>query len=594
MNEPVELSPIFEKCITHQQQLDAAFTQLSSELSLSAINRLKAQILLLSDWLFTLSEQNSDIILAKALRHSSSFLPHTNQAFVAAVVMAKFTHRLHYHGQHGRLLISAALTMNISHLTSKNGLSDVLYKNSKLNTDQLKKYHQYPLLSTQFLNKYDVIDKAALHWVLGHRELLDGSGFPAQLKQHKIPFNMQLLGIIARFTELTSPRENRACARIKQVMSYLLKHQHHFNIHLIHHLISLIDKPLPGFIYTLNKTQSALIISNDVLNDEHEYIVFSIDEGALNLDEKHQKSAIDYQRQYSTAPSNFSDRILGNYLSDYRDEPFEDLSDQTQRLKPNKNLSLLLTELESAIHDKNAISTLIEQQPVLGERLINQLQKQFPTSQFNSSYHAMQMIGFKQVHPLLGRLALDAQLSSFKFLTSDDLNQKINCAVNISQVIGNSCQHVLPNQLAMFTQLNLSPLYLEHRVINSQARQKVKFKKCNIHHGFSLAGISNTPKQQKVSTALTKMWAPQKSFINALNCIINPDLPRNAKIRELISGFELAIYLTHSIFHDISLTDKVQDNHFKMICRDLKLTPKDINELQQTTLANHPLCSLQF
>ncbi len=592
MNEPIAPSSIFLKCREQQQQLNTVFTQVSNELTISAINRLKAQVLLLSDWLFTLSEQNSDVVLAQALGHPSSLLPHTNQAFVAAVVMAKFTHRLHCHGQHGRLLISTALTMNISLLINNNGLSVALHKNPKLNTEQLKQYQQYPLMSTQFLNKHQIIDKSGLHWVLGHKELLDGSGFPAHIKQHKIPFNMQLLGVIAKFSELTSPKEYRVPARVKQVMSYLLKHQHHFNIHLIQHFISLIDKPLPGFVYTLNKTQSALIINNDVLNDEHKYVVFSIDEGALNLAENYQKSPTDYQRQYITPPSSITDRILANYLNEYLDEPVKDISDQTQRLKPNKNLSLLLTELDAPLPDKNIINTLISQQPILGDRLIEHLQKQFPTSQFNNSYHAMQMIGFNQVHPLLSRLALDAQLSHFHFSTAVDLQQKINIAVNISQAIGFSCRHILPNQLAMFTQLNLAPLYLEHRVINGQPRKKISFKHCTIHHGFSLAGMNNTPKQQKISTALTKMWAPKKLFINALACIAQPDLPRPAKERELIAGFELAIYLTHSIFHDVVLTEKEQDNHFKMICRDLKLTTKDITELQQTALTIHPFCSL--
>jgi len=592
MSESKELLSLFSKCREHQQQLNVVFTQVSNEVTLSAIKRLKAQVLLLSDWLFTLSEQNSDFVLAQALRHPTYLLPHTNQSFIAAIIMAKFTHRLHYHGQHGRLLISAALTMNISLFINKNALGVTLYKHHKLSTEQHKQYQQYPLASAQFLNKYHIIDKSALHSILGHKELLNGSGFPAQLKEHKISINMQLLGIIARFTELTSPRENKACATIKQVMSYFLKHQQQFNVQLINHFINLVDKPLPGFIYPLNKTHSALIIKHDVLNDELEYISFSIDEGALHLAKEAQKSLLDYQRQYIVPPEHITEEVLANYLIDYVDDPIEDISDQTQRLKPNNDLSLLLTELNAHLPDKNAVSALIAQQPILGDYLIESLKYQFPSKQFNSSYHAMQMIGFNQVQPLLSRLALDTQISHFQFPTAIDLKQKINCAVQICYEIGLTCRHIMPNQLAMFTQLNLSSLYLEHRIINNQVRQKISFEHCHIYHAASLVGSNNTLKQLKISTALAKMWAPQKSVINALACIAQPDLPRAAKERELVAGFELAIYLTHGVFHGIVLTERETDNHFKKICRDLKLSVEDINKLQQMALTAHPFCSL--
>jgi transcription termination factor NusB len=123
MTMPKEPLSLLSKCNDQQQQLDAIFEQLSQELTLSAINRLKAQVLVLSDWLYSLNDENSDVVLAQAMRYLTTYLPHTNQAFCAGIITAKFCHRLTLHGQHARLLISAALTMNISLLLANKSLS---------------------------------------------------------------------------------------------------------------------------------------------------------------------------------------------------------------------------------------------------------------------------------------------------------------------------------------------------------------------------------------------------------------------------------------------------------------------------------------
>lgn len=594
MNAPIKPVSILSKCHEHQQRLNSVFEDLSNGMTLNAINHLKAQMLLLSDWLLELTHTNSDIVLAQALRFNKSLLPHTNQAFLAAIIATKFSHQLHFHGQHATLLIHAALTMNINLLIDNNDISIALHKRQKLNKEQVQKYQKYPLMSAQFLNKYHLLDKSALHWVLGHKEQLNGSGFPAGIKQHKISTNMQILGLISRFTELASPKDNQTPVKIKQVLAYLVKHQHHFNISLTNQLIRLIDKPLPSFIYQLNKTQHALIISTDynIEDNNLQMIPFSVEEGVLTLIKEPEQDTIDYQRHYMPPPSIISQDIIAHYLQDYMHEPLEDISDQTQRLKPSSELSSLLNELDTHLPDTNVIESLITQQPILGERLIEHLQQQYPDSKFNNSYHAIQMAGFANVPPLLSRLALNAQLSYFQFLGSVDLQQKINCAVNISQAIGQSCRYILPNELAMFTQLNLAPLYLEHNVINSKLRQVVSFEKCDIHHGFSLAGMSNTPKQPKVTMALAKIWAPKKPLLNALSGITHPDLIKTKKEREFVAGFELAIYITHSIFHGFDLNNIEHENRLTAICRHLKIQPQDLQLLQQAALSHHPFCEL--
>ena len=594
MNAPINTVSILSKCYEHQQRLDNVFKDLSNDMTLSAINHLKTQMLLLSDWLFELTPTNSDIVLAQALSFNKSLLPHTNQAFLAAIIATKFSHRLHFHGQHAALLVHAALTMNISLLIDNSDICLALHKRQKLDKNQLHRYQKYPLMSAQFLNKYNLLDKSALHWILNHKEQLNGSGFPAGIKQHKIPTNTQILGLISRFTELILPKENGVIIKTKQVLAHLVRHQHHFNINLINQLIQLIDKPLPSFIYQLNKTQYAFIVSTDytIDNNSLQMVPFSVEENSLSMSKELEEDTIDYQRHYMPPPTIISQKIMTHFLQDYKHEPLEDISGQTQRLKPHSELSSLLNELSTHLPDTSIIESLIAQQPILGEKLIAHLQQQYPESKFNNSYHAIQMAGFPNVPSLLSRLALNAQLSYFQFQGSIDLQQKVNCAVNISQAVGGFCRHVLPNELAMFTQLNLAPLYLDQHVVNSKFRQLISFEKCAIHHGFSLAGLNNTTRQPKVTMALAKIWAPKKSLLNAISGITHPDLIKTKKEREFVAGFELAIYITHSVFHDFDLNDIEHETRLTAICRDLKIKAHDLQLLQQTALSHHPLCEL--
>jgi len=591
MTTPKEPVALLAKCNAQQQQLDIAFSKLSSALSLGAINRFKAQILVLSDWLYSLNEENSDLVLAQAMRFPATFLPHTNQVFCAGIIAAKFCHKFKYHGQHARLVISAALTMNTSLLLSAKPLNDILFK-QQLTPEQKKCFQQYPKASAQLLNKYHIIDSAALQLVLNHREVINGSGFPRQLKGAELDTNVRILGLINRFVELISPRAKRSGYKIKQALSFLVKHQHLFDISILNTLIELVDKPLPGFIYKLNKKQYALITHTNALDNQIHCTPFTLEEGQLVLDDCAQHHPWDFQQHYIAPPSFITQRVLNHYLGEYIDAPLEDISDQTQRLKPTEDLTLLLNELSTHLPSKTLISQLIGQQPVLGENLIQYLQSQYPTSKFNSSYHAIQMTGFTQVRPILSRLALDAQLSHFKFANAFNLKQKIDCAVSLSHHISAHFSHVLPAQLAMFTLLNLAPLYLEPRVINGKQNQQYDLDKCHLYHGYSLVGLNNSPKQQKISMALAKVWAPQKVMMKAFTCLVDPQIPQSPADKELISGFELAIYLTHGVFHGVDITTLSFDNKWVAICRDLRLQPKELHALQQLALSNHPVCEL--
>lgn len=590
MTVPKEPTSLLVKCTDQQVQFNATCLQLSEELTLGAINRFKAQVLVLSDWLFGLNAANSDLVLARALTHSTDYIPHSNQAFCAGIITAKFCHRLHLHGQHAKLLISSALTMNVSLLL--NGLSTHIYQQKKLTSQQIKQYQHYPMSSAQLLSKYHIIDKSILSDILSHRENLDGSGMPTKLSQHKISRNSRLLGIVSRFIDLTAAKHNRSGYKIKQALAYLVQHQQQFDMSLLNQLINLVDKPLPSFIYKLNKTQYALINHSDQYAGVMSCVAFSIEQGQLHLKKDSEQHPIDIQKIYLTPPSVISSRLLAEHLEEYVDEPLEDISDQTQRLKPSDDLSLLLHELDAHLPNKSLISELISQQPVVGDRLIKYLQNNYPSSHFNSSYHAMQMAGFNQVKPLLSRLALNEQLSHFQFSNAFELQQKVNCCIALSAEIANECQHVLPNQLAMFTLLNLAPLYLESRVINGKKNEPVSLKKCHVYHGYSLVGLNNSQKQPKISMALAKIWAPQKTIINALSAIDKPELKRPPQERELIAGFELSIYLTHTVFNSLSLKNALNESKVIAICRELKLTKDKVLRLQQLSLCHQPMCEL--
>lgn len=590
MNAPKEPVLLTAKCLEQQTQLNTTFEQLTQELTLGAVKRLKAQILVLSDWLFSLNEENSDLVLGQALYYPKHFLPHTNHAFCQGIIAAKFCHRQHYHGQHAKLFISSALTMNISLLLT--GISTALFEQKKLSPQQIKQYQQYPTSSSQFLNKYHVIEKAALSDIINHRELLDGSGFPTKIMHYQLTDNMRMLAIIAKFIDLTSPRINRAGYRTKQALSYLSQHRQHFDINFLNLLISLIDKPLPGLIYKLNKTQYALITQVSHYTKELHCHAFNIEEGHLQFEPTTQLHPIDTLKNYSAPPSAISKRIINQCLQEFIDQPLEDISDQTQRLKPSNDLTLLFNELSAHIPEQETISDLIARQPVLGDQLIRYLQQQYPSSQFNSSFHALQMAGYSQAKPLLSRLALESQLSQFTFINGKTLRHKINFAVSATQWIAQQCQHVLPHQLAIFSLLNLAPLYLERAIINGARRRTLDVTQCNPHHAYSLAGHNNSAKQQKVSMALAKIWAPQAAIINSLSTSTAPQKQHTGAEQELIAGFELAMYLTHHVYHHLSLDKLLADNRFVTNLRHLKIKKDVFQKIVSQSLASQPMCEL--
>ena len=590
MNAPKEPVLLTAKCLKQQTQLNATFEQLTQELTLGAVKRLKAQILVLSDWLFSLNEENSDLVLGQALCYPKHFLPHTNHAFCQGIIAAKLCHRQHYHGQHAKLFISSALTMNISLLLT--GISAALFGQKKLSPQQIKQYQHHPISSGQFLNKYHVIEKSALSDVISHRELLNGSGFPTKITHHQLTDNMRMLALIAKFIDLTSPRINRAGYRTKQALSYLSQHRQHYDIDLLNLLISLVDKPLPGLIYKLNKTQHALITQVSHYTNELHYQAFSIEQGHLQFESATQQDDIDTLKHYLAPPSAISDRIINQSLQEFIDQPLEDVSDQTQRLKPSDDLTLLLNELSAHIPEQETISESIARQPVLGDQLIKYLQQQYPSSQFNSSFHALQMVGYSQAKPLLSRLALESQLSQFTFINGKTLRQKINFAVSTSQWIAQQCQHVLPHQLAIFILLNLAPLYLERTIINGARKRTLDITQCHVHHAYSLAGHNNSAKQKKVSMALAKIWAPQPSIINALSAKNTSQTKSAGAERELIAGFELAMYLTHHVYHQLSLSELIADNRLTTNLRQLKINTDMLQKMISETLTSQPMCEL--
>ncbi|MGB1297842.1 MAG: HD domain-containing phosphohydrolase [Psychrobium sp.] len=589
MNAPKEPVSLTAKCHQQQAQLNATLEQLTQELTLNAIKRLKAQILVLSEWLFSLNEDNSDLVLGQALTFPNAYLPHTNQAFCQGIIAAKFAHRQHYHGQHAKLLISSALTMNISLLLS--GVSQKLFEQQKLTPQQLKQYQHYPINSAQFLNKYHIVEKSALSDIVSHREHLDGSGFPTKVSHQQLTANMRILSLIAKFTELVSPRSDRQGYRLKQALSYLLKHRHQYDITHLNQLVTLADKPLPGLIYKLNKTQYGLVSQVAYYTNELTCYPFTIEQGELQFDAVTTTCEIDKQKHYTPPPNAISLRLINQCLSEFIDEPLEDISDNTQRLKPSEDLSLLLNELNAHIPDKEMISELIARQPVLGDQLVQYLQLQYPSSQFNSSFHALQMAGFSQAKPLLSRLALESQLSQFTFIGSAMLRQKINFTIVASQLTVQHCQQVLPHQLAIFVLLNLAPLYLERQIINSPRVKNTDISQCQLHHAYSIAGHNNNTKQSKISMALAKIWAPQTHVINALSSISKSD-HASAYERELIAAFEIALYITHHVFHHLPLRALVADNHLSVKLRQLKMKTSHLQNIINQSLASQPMCEL--
>ncbi|MDP2560930.1 HD-GYP domain-containing protein [Psychrobium sp. 1_MG-2023] len=578
--------------LQHQQQLDHILTISTRDVSSVNSKKLNAHLTIFSDWLWHLAPDNIDAALGFLLHQTQPVSAACDTAFKRAVITRKLAEQLKYHAYYAQNLIKASLILDLGLNLNGVNLSEKLRAHQALTTQEKKVLHQSPIISANFCHKQKLFDTSIIYGVMEHKERLDGSGYPKRRSNNQLRREGKLLAIVHRVCELLTATEKRPAYSIKQALGYLAKHPQHFCSDILRHVVVTLDKPHPAMSLRIDKKTAGLIESIDYLEQKVRYFTYQIEHPLETLAEQVQIAEINKTQQYFIEPRTFSTKTLTTLLEQHNTQHVEDNSEKTSRLQPSMTLQRLLDCSAQAQPDQALIEEYLSQLPTLGESFVNTLTTLYPNSQFNSSLHAFKMAGAKQARPLLSQLALQNQLSEYFFPALPSLDHKVTHVIKLSREVAQYARNIEPNQLAMFSLINLAPLYFERKIHQLPARSTVDITACYLHHGFSLFGLNNSQMQVKIATALIKHWDKRATNLNALRALSTQPAKLSKQEQELIDGYQLALLLTHHTFHGVSLQHKQLKQKLALTCRTLSIKKLELTQLINFSLDLQPMCEL--
>ena len=108
------------------------------------------------------------------------------------------------------------------HDIGKIGIPDaVLLKPGKLSPDEIAIMQTHSQKGSELLSKYKDFSRGAAI-IMHHHERWDGQGYPAQIKEHEIPFGSRIIAVADSFDAMTSDRPYRKALSAHQAIQVLL------------------------------------------------------------------------------------------------------------------------------------------------------------------------------------------------------------------------------------------------------------------------------------------------------------------------------------------------------------------------------------
>ncbi|ADD67793.1 metal dependent phosphohydrolase [Denitrovibrio acetiphilus DSM 12809] len=88
--------------------------------------------------------------------------------------------------------------------------SEILYKNDKLNDEEIQILRKHPYFTYTILNHFQIFDTIK-DWAAFHHEFLNGTGYPFHLSGHKLCKGSRIMTVADIFTAMTEERPYRTC-----------------------------------------------------------------------------------------------------------------------------------------------------------------------------------------------------------------------------------------------------------------------------------------------------------------------------------------------------------------------------------------------
>lgn len=160
-------------------------------------------------------------------------------------------------------LICAALTRDLGQIPFQAELDNQV---GALPDALRARMHQHPRLSAELLERAGVTDPVWLETVRGHHERLNGSGYPAALKETQISLGARILAVADIYSAMEKPRPYRNKAHFPQnaLKEIYLKKDAEIDGEMAHILIKQIGLLPPGTIVKLQCGEIAVIKSPTV------------------------------------------------------------------------------------------------------------------------------------------------------------------------------------------------------------------------------------------------------------------------------------------------------------------------------------------
>lgn len=99
-------------------------------------------------------------------------------------------------------------------------VDDVLFKNGKLNSNELQHAKKHAEVGAELLSKFPLFEKGAL-LVKHHHERYDGTGYPDGLAGEQIPLGSRIISVADAFQAMTEHRPYRPALTVDQAIAQL-------------------------------------------------------------------------------------------------------------------------------------------------------------------------------------------------------------------------------------------------------------------------------------------------------------------------------------------------------------------------------------
>jgi HD-GYP domain-containing protein (c-di-GMP phosphodiesterase class II) len=222
----------------------------------SGAENFETRVLQLCATIQKLCDLDSDAALgAIHLRHEGSYS--INRSIQNTIFCELIARQLKRSQEQRVTLLAASLCSNVTFIGFQNELNG---QKKRLNVEQRQRVEQHPQEAVNFLESIGVEDQIWLQSVLQHHEMLDGSGYPSQLRGKEIIPPARIIALSDRYGAAISPRAYRRARVSKDIMRNLLVNKgKQYDATLCMLFIKELGVFPPGSLVTLKNGETAVI-----------------------------------------------------------------------------------------------------------------------------------------------------------------------------------------------------------------------------------------------------------------------------------------------------------------------------------------------